>query len=365
MSEKRDYYEVLGLARDCSPDEIRKAYKQAALKHHPDRNQGDPSAEQKFKECSEAYSVLSDEQKRAAYDRFGHAGAGADFSGVGVNDILSHFQDMFSDFFGGMGGPFGGASGGRRRRPDRGQDVRIEVELTLEEAMRGSKREIPFRGRVPCEDCSGSGAEPGTAPTTCTQCRGSGQVTAQRGFIMFSTPCARCGGAGTFIASPCGTCRGSGGVERERRVIVTFPAGIDTGQRLRVQSQGMPGPGDAPPGDLYVEVQIAPDERFERHAENLGTRLRISFATASLGGKSEIPLPDDTRVTLDIPAGTQPGSVLVVRNKGMPRLDRSGRGDLHVLVDVVVPTKLSKQAKKLLKELEEELGGSEAEAYAS
>jgi molecular chaperone DnaJ len=364
MSEKRDYYEVLGLARECTVEEIRKAYKQSALKHHPDRNQGDPSAEQKFKECSEAYSVLSDEQKRATYDRFGHAGlgGGTDFSGVGVNDILSHFQDMFSDFFGGMGGQ---QAGGRRRRPERGQDVRIEVELTLEDAMRGNKREIPFRGRAPCDDCSGSGAQPGTSPTTCTACRGSGQVTAQRGFIMFSTPCARCGGAGSFIPNPCGTCRGSGSIERERRVIVTFPAGIDSGQRLRVQNQGMPGPGNAPPGDLYVEVQLAPDERFERQGDNLGTRLRISFATASLGGKSEIVLPDDTRIDVDVPAGTQPGSVLVVRNKGMPRLDRGGRGDLHVLVDVLVPTKLSKQAKKLLKELEEELGGSEAEAYAS
>jgi molecular chaperone DnaJ len=274
---------------------------------------------------------------------------------------------MFSDFFGGAGGPFGGGgqAGGRRRRPDRGHDVRIEVELTLEDAMRGAKREVPVRGRAPCEDCSGSGAQAGSAPTACTQCRGTGQVTAQRGFIMFSTPCARCGGAGSFIQNPCGTCRGSGAVERQRRVIVTFPAGIDSGQRLRVQNQGMPGLGEMPPGDLYVDVQIAPDERFERQGDNLGTRLRVSFATASLGGKADLELPDGTHVTVDIPAGSQPGSVLMVRGKGVPRLDRSGRGDVHVLVDVMVPTKLSKQAKKLLKELEEELGDSEAEAYAS
>jgi molecular chaperone DnaJ len=370
MSEKRDYYEVLGLARDCSPDEIRKAYKQAALKHHPDRNPNDASAEQKFKEASEAYSVLSDEQKRATYDRFGHAGlgGGSDFSGAGVNDILNHFQDMFSDFFGGMGGPFGGGGGHSsrgRRRPDRGHDVRIEVELTLEDAMRGCKREVPVRGRAPCDDCKGSGAQAGSAPQPCTQCRGTGQVTAQRGFIMFSTPCARCGGSGTFIANPCGTCRGQGLVERQRRVIVTFPAGIDSGQRLRVPNQGMPGPGETPPGDLYVDVQLRPDERFERQGDTLGTRLRVSFTTASLGGKAELELPDDTRVSVDIEPGTQPGSVIVVRGKGMPRLDRSGRGELHVLVDLAVPTKLSKQAKKLLKELEEELGDSEAEAYAS
>jgi molecular chaperone DnaJ len=366
MSEKRDYYEVLGVARDCSSDDLRKAYRQAALRHHPDRNQGDSAAEARFKEASEAYSVLSDDQKRAAYDRFGHAGlgGGSDFSGAGVNDILNHFQDMFSDFFGGMGSPFGGGGGSRRRRQDRGQDVRVEVELTLEDSMLGCKREVPVHGRAACDDCGGTGAQAGTSPTSCQQCRGTGQVTAQRGFIMFSSPCARCGGTGSFIPNPCATCRGSGNVERQRRVIVTFPPGIDSGQRLRVPNQGMPGPNQTPAGDLYVDVQVSPDERFERQGDTLGTRLRISFATASLGGKSEIALPDDTKVSVDIAAGTQPGAVVVVRGKGMPRLDRSGRGDLHVLVEVTVPTKLSKHAKKLLKELEEELGNG-AEAHVS
>ena len=368
MSEKRDYYEVLGVPQTASADDIRRCYRQAALKFHPDRNPGDKSAEDKFKEATEAYSVLSDEQKKSAYDRFGHAGlggAGVDFSGVGVNDILNHFQDMFSDFFGGMGSPFGGGGSSRRRRQDRGQDVRVEVELTLEDSMLGCKREVPVHGRAACEDCSGTGAQAGTSPTSCQQCRGTGQVTAQRGFIMFSSPCARCGGTGSYIPNPCATCRGSGSVERQRRVIVTFPPGIDSGQRLRVPNQGMPGPNQTPAGDLYVDVQVAPDERFERQGDTLGTRLRVSFATASLGGKAEIALPDDSKVVVDVAAGTQPGAVVMVRGKGMPRLDRSGRGDLHVLVEVMVPTKLSKHAKKLLKELEEELGQGEAEASAA
>lgn len=364
MSEKRDYYEVLGVAQTASSDEIRRAYKQAALKHHPDRNAGDKAAEAKFKEATEAFSVLSDNEKRATYDRFGHAGlGGSDFSNVGMNDILSHFQDMFSDFFGGAGG-FGGQS--RRRRPDRGQDVGVNAELTLAEAMQGGKHEVTVRGAAPCDTCRGSGAKPGTSPSKCQQCRGSGQVTAQRGFIMFSSPCARCRGTGTFIAEPCETCSGAGAVERSRRVLVSFPPGIDSGQRLRVPGQGMPGPEGTPSGDLYVEVEVTPHPQFERHGDELGTRSRVSFATAALGGEVEITLPDDSAVTAKIPPGTQPGTVIAVNGKGMPRVDRSGRGNLHILVEVVVPAKLSKRAKKLIQELQEELGSGETpEAHAS
>jgi len=363
MSEKRDYYEVLGLSPNASADEIRKAYRQAALKYHPDRNPGDKSAEEKFKEATEAYSVLSDEQKRATYDRFGHAGlngAGVDFGGAGVSDILNHFQDMFSDFFGGFGG-FPGTQSSRRRQPQRGQDVRVTAEISLAEAMRGGKHEIEIRGLSPCDVCSGSGAKPGTAPSKCSACRGTGQVTAQRGFIMFSSPCARCRGTGTTISDPCDACRGSGNVERKRRVLVTFPAGIDSGQRLRVPSQGMPGPNGTPPGDLYVDVEIRRDERFERQGDDLGTRVRVPFTTATLGSEVTVTLPDDSTVTAQIAPGTQPGSVIVLRGHGMPRLDRSGRGDLHIIVDVQIPTKLSKRAKKLIKELEEELANTEPE----
>lgn len=359
MSEKRDYYEVLGVAREASDDEIRKAYRQSALKYHPDRNQGDAGAEAKFKEATEAYSVLSDREKRAAYDRFGHAGLGGggfDFNNAGVGDILSHFQDMFADFFGGGGG-FGGGGSRRRRTPERGQDVRVELTLSLAEALTGGKHEVSIRGAVSCETCGGSGARVGTKPETCTQCRGSGQVTAQRGFIMFSSPCARCRGTGQMIATPCETCRGQGAVEKQRKVLVNVPAGIDSEQRLRVPGQGMPGPANAPAGDLYVDIEVEADPRFERHGNDLGTRLTLSFAEAALGIATQLTLPDGREVVVKVEPGAQPGSVVMVKGEGAPRLDRGGRGDLHVMIGVQVPKKLSKNAKRLLQELESELKG--------
>jgi len=355
MSEKRDFYVVLGVSREASDDDIRKAYRQSALKHHPDRNPGDKAAEEKFKEASEAYAVLSDAEKRQAYDRFGHAGLNGAQGFDGMGDILSHFQDMFSDFFGGFGGQAQGG-GGRRKRAERGQDVRVEAVISLRDALLGGKHEINVSGAAPCETCHGVGAEPGTKTETCSQCRGSGQVTAQRGFIMFSSPCARCRGTGQYLPSPCKTCHGSGAVERQRKVLVAIPGGIDSGQRLRVPRQGMPGPEGVPPGDLYVDIEVETDPRFERQGADLGTRASISFAEAALGSKVEITMPDDTVVSADVAPGTQPNSILVVRGQGMPRLDRHGRGDLHVAVNVRVPTKLSKQAKKLLRELETELG---------
>jgi molecular chaperone DnaJ len=358
MSEKRDYYEVLGVSREASDDELKKAYRQCALKYHPDRNPGDQSAEDKFKEATEAYSVLSDGEKRGAYDRFGHAGLGAgfDFSGVGVGDILSHFQDMFSDFFGGFGGSQGfGQRGGGRQRQARGQDVRVQAVITLKDAMTGGKHEVAIRGAAPCEGCAGSGAKPGTKPETCPQCRGSGQVTAQRGFIMFSTTCNRCRGGGSVVRDPCDVCAGQGAVERQRRVLVNFPPGVDTGHRLRVPGQGMPGPANTPSGDLYVDVEVEADERFERHGDDLATRAAVTFSQAALGGSVEVELPDGSKVTADVAAGTQPSTVLRIRSQGMPRLDRKGRGDLHVVIGVEVPTKLSKRAKELVVELEEEL----------
>ncbi|HEY6079897.1 MAG TPA: molecular chaperone DnaJ [Polyangiaceae bacterium] len=360
MSEKRDYYEVLGVAREAGDDEIRKAYRQAALKHHPDRNQGNAEAETKFKEATEAYTVLSDGEKRAAYDRFGHAGLGGggfDFNNAGVGDILSHFQDMFADFFGGQSGGGGGAR--RRRQPDRGQDVRVELTLSLAEALTGGKHEVAIHGAAPCETCQGTGAKTGTKPETCSQCRGAGQVTAQRGFIMFSSPCARCRGTGQMIAVPCGDCRGQGAVESKRKVLVNVPAGIDSEQRLRVPGQGMPGPGGAPAGDLYVDIDVEVDQHFERHGNDLGTRLTLSFTEAALGTVTKLKLPDQREVTVQVDPGAQPGSVVVVKGEGVPRLDRGGRGDLHVMVGVRVPKKLTKNAKRLLQELEDELGESE------
>ena len=358
-ADKRDYYEVLGVAREAAADDIRKAYRQAALKHHPDRNPGDAAAEAKFKEATEAYSVLSDAEKRAQYDRFGHAGLGAgfDFSSAGVGDILSQFQEMFSDFFGGFGGQGFGNARQRDQRRTRGSDVRVLAQLALSDALTGGKHEAVIRGAQPCETCSGSGARPGTQPELCAQCRGTGQVTAQRGFIMFTTTCNRCGGRGHVVKEACNDCSGRGAVERERKVLVSFPAGIETGHRLRVPGQGMPGPKGTPSGDLYVDVEIEPHERFERHGDDLGTRVEIPFTEAALGTEVEVTLPTDQTLTAEVPAGTQPGQVITLRGKGVPRLDRSGRGDLHVVVSVTIPKRLSKRAKQLIEELDEELNG--------
>jgi molecular chaperone DnaJ len=350
MSSKRDYYEILGVAQDASDEDIKRSYRKAALKFHPDRNQGDKDAEVKFKEATEAYSVLSDKDKRATYDRFGHAGlqGGADFSGVGVGDIFSQFQDIFADFFGDQ-------NGRRGRRQARGADVRVDARITLRDSMVGVKHEVTVEGLAPCEGCKGSGAAPGTTPETCRTCQGQGQVATQRGFIMFSSTCPTCRGQGTLISTPCGSCSGRGAVERQRKVIVTFPPGIDSGQRLRVPGQGMPGPNGAPSGDLYVDVQIEPHPDFERDGADLVTRESISFVEASMGTEFDVVLPDGTEVAVEIPSGTQPGTVITARNQGMQHIGRRGRGDLHVVVNVHVPKKLSRKARKLFEELEEEL----------
>jgi len=367
MAEKRDYYEVLGLSREATDDDIRRAYRQLALKFHPDRNPNDKTAESKFKEATEAYSILNDKEKRSAYDRFGHAGIdgrqGFDFQGAGVGDILSHFQDLFSDFFGGGGG-FGG--GGRGRQQARGADVRVDATISLEEAISGTKHEVTVEGAAPCDDCKGSGAKPGTKPETCPQCGGAGQVGQQRGFIMFSSTCPRCRGRGQVIASPCAKCNGAGAVEKRRKVVVTLPAGIDAGQRLRVPGQGMPGPQGTPSGDLYVDVDIAPHPRFERQGYDLITKQKVSFSQAALGSELSVELPAGGAVTAKVPPGTQPGAVLSLQGKGIPHLDRHARGSVHIVVDIEVPKRLSKRAKKLLEELEQELtdGGSESRAEA-
>lgn len=363
MTDKRDYYEVLGVGKDASADEIRKAYKQAALKHHPDRNQGNKEAENLFKEATAAYSVLSDAEKRQAYDRFGHAGVdgrgGVDFSQAGMGDILSQFQDLFSDFFGGFGG-----SSRQGRGSDRGSDVQANAEISLRDAMTGTKKEVTVRGIAACDDCGGSGAAPGSRPERCNSCGGSGQVATQRGFLMFATTCPKCRGRGETISSPCGSCSGQGRVERQKKVLVSIPAGIDTGQRLRVPHQGMPGRAGTQAGDLYVDVHVGEDPKFQREGSDLATQMPVSFSVATLGGRASVELPDGTQTIVHIEPGTQPGTVIKVRGFGMPKLEqRGGRGTLHVVVSVIVPKKLSKKAKKLLEELTRELDeGSEAQS---
>lgn len=349
MSQKRDYYEVLGVAKDASADDIRKAYRQAALKNHPDRNPGDSEAEARFKEATEAYQVLSEDDKRSRYDRFGHAGLEG-MADVGGGDIFSHFQDIFSEFFGGFGG-----AGGRRRGPGRGQDVRLQQRLSLKEALCGCKREVSLRTPVACEECGGTGAKPGTKRKQCGTCNGMGQVSTSRGFVMFTQTCPECAGEGSVVKTPCTTCNGAGMTEKARKVVVTFPAGVDGGQRLRVPGQGMPGQQGGPPGDLYVDIELAPDERFERDGLDLVTRATVPFAEAALGGSVALQLPDETSVTIDIPAGTQPGEVVTVKGKGAPRIDGRGRGSLQVVVQVEVPRGLSSRARELLTELDVEL----------
>lgn len=368
MSEKRDYYEVLSVDRGASSDDIRKAYKREALKHHPDRNPGDAAAEEKFKACNEAYQVLSDDEKRRIYDQFGHAGleGGGGFEGVG--DVFAHMQDLFAEMFSGGGfGGFGGGGGGRRQA--RGGDLRMQARLTLREAAFGVKREVTVHAPVRCDDCSGTGAKAGTKPETCGHCRGSGHVSNARGFVMFTTPCPKCQGQGVVIKHHCKTCEGRGAVEKARKVVVAFPAGIDAGQRLRVPGQGMPGPMGAPAGDLYVEIDVEEDTRFERDGTDLVTRFHVSFADAALGAEVRVPALGDAETTeaqptvpLKIPAGTQSGSVFTIKNQGIPRLDGRGRGSLVGVVQVDVPTGLSARAKELILELQEELAPTSAAA---
>lgn len=357
MSEKRDYYEVLGVARDISTEDLRKAYRQAALKNHPDRNPGDAEAEARFKEVTEAYQVLSDDEKRARYDRFGHAGLeGAPDMG---GDIFSHFQDIFSEFFGGAGGP------GRqqaRRGPARGHDIRVQQRLTLKDAILGCKREVSLRTPNPCEECSGTGAKAGTKRKTCGACGGQGQISTSRGFVMFTQTCPECSGEGSVVKTPCPSCSGHGVVEKTRKVVVSFPAGIDAGQQLRVPGQGMPGQQGGPQGDLYVVVDLAPHERFERDAYDLVTRAPVSFADATLGGSVELELPDETTAKVEIPPGTQPNSVVTVKGKGVPRVDGRGRGALQVIIQVEIPTELSARAKELVAELSAELSKHKGKA---
>ncbi|MEZ4312187.1 MAG: molecular chaperone DnaJ [Polyangiaceae bacterium] len=354
MSEKRCFYEVLGLSREASNDDIRKAYRRAALESHPDRNPGNAEAEARFKEVSEAYQVLSDDEKRARYDRFGHAGIdGSSMPDFGGADIFSHFQDVFSEFFGMGGGGMGGRP--KRRGPARGQDIRVQQRLTLKEAFLGVKREVALHTPATCETCQGEGAKPGTKRKQCGVCGGSGQVSSHRGFVMFTQTCPECSGQGSVVKTPCETCRGAGSVQKNRKVLVSFPPGIDGGQRLRVPGQGMPGSQGGPPGDLYVDVELIPDDRFQREGPDLLTRASITFTEAALGAQATVQLPDDTTLTVDVPPGTQPGEVIPLKGKGVPRVDGRGRGTLHVEIQVNVPTSLTTRARDLLHQLQEEL----------
>jgi molecular chaperone DnaJ len=343
---RRDYYEVLGVARTATEAEIKKAYRKLAMQHHPDRNPGDTAAEESFKEAAEAYAVLADADKRAAYDRFGHAGVN---QGASQGFDPSIFSD-FGDIFGGLGDIFGFGGGRSSRGPRRGADLRYDLEITFEESATGTETSLRIPREETCETCRGSGAAAGSGPETCPQCRGLGQVRYQQGFFTVARTCGQCRGAGRIIAKPCPTCRGNGRVTQERQLTVKIPAGIATGQRIRATGEGEHGSQGGPPGDLYIIVHVAEHPVFRREDDDLHCELSIGFPTMALGGSVKVPTLDGEE-SLTIPEGTQSGSTFRIRGKGVPNVSGRGKGDLYVSVKVAVPKKLTRDQKKVLDEL--------------
>ena len=346
MTNKRDYYEVLGVSRDASDGDLKSAYRKLALKYHPDRNPGDKEAEDKFKEAAEAYEVLQDAQKRRIYDQYGHQGLeGSGFSGFGgFEDIFSNFGDIFEDFFG-----FGGKRGGQRSRVRRGNDLRYDIELGFLEAAFGTEKEITVSKHTTCDTCNGSGCEAGTSPENCPTCGGRGQVTRTQGFFTVSTTCPTCNGQGQHITHPCPDCRGTGTVRESKKVMLRVPAGVDSGSRLRLTGEGEAGSFGGPPGDLYVFIRVEPHEFFQRNDTDVICRIPITFVQAALGDKINVPTLESEK-ELTIPAGTQPGAIFRFPHEGIPSLRTKRRGDQIIQVDVKTPTHLNKKQEGLLKE---------------
>jgi molecular chaperone DnaJ len=355
----RDYYEILGVTRECDGGALKGAFRKLAMEHHPDRNGGCEDATSRFKEINEAYSVLSDPQKRAAYDRFGHAGVNGNGNGNGAGgpggfggDVHDIFNDVFGEVFGDM---FGG--GRRSRGPARGQDLRYDLEITLEQAYAGSEVEITIPAAMTCEPCDGSGAKPGTSPTTCGSCGGQGRVRATQGFFSVERTCPRCGGAGKLVLDPCLECHGKGQVRRERTLQVRIPAGVDDGARIRLAGEGEPGARNGPRGDLYIFLSVRPHELFERDGLDLLCTVPVHMSTAVLGGEIEAPClmggencDGECKVTVKVPEGTQTGRTVRVRGRGMPSLRSRERGDLVVELFVETPTKLTARQRELMRE---------------
>lgn len=346
----QDFYSVLGVDRGADAAAIKSAFRRAAMKYHPDRNQGDTAAEQKFKEVNEAYECLSDPQKRAAYDRYGHAafknGGGAGANGFHGGFDASAFSDVFEDLF----SDIMGARGARARGPGRGADLKYALEISLEEAFVGKKASITVPGSVSCETCEGSGAKKGTGPTTCGACRGAGRVRVQQGFFTLERSCPACGGEGRVIADPCTDCSGQGRVHKERTLMVDIPAGIESGTRIRLAGEGEAGPRGGPEGDLYIFVDVRKHDLFERDGPDLYCTAPIPMTTAALGGDVEGPTIEGGRVSIAIPEGTQTGRRFRIRGKGMSRLNQKGRGDMIVEIEVETPVNLTARQKELLRE---------------
>ena len=355
---KRDYYEVLGVEKNAGDDELKKAYRKLAMKYHPDRNPGDRAAEEKFKEANEAYEVLTDPQKRQVYDRHGHEGLQRGGAGAGGFGGAGGFSDIFGDVFADI---FGGA-GGRSSGPRRGSDLRYMIELTLEQAVFGTTESIRIPTWSDCEPCNGNGSADGKKPQTCPTCKGSGQVRVQQGFFVLQQTCSHCRGRGTTITDPCKTCRGAGKVKREKTLEVKIPAGVDTGDRIRLTGEGEPGDKGAPSGDLYVQVNVKPHDFFERDGNDLYGNVPISIVTAALGGKLEVPTLDG-RAEIEIPEGTQSGKQFRLRGKGVRSVRSSGVGDLYCTVLVETPVRLSKAQKEILREFGKTLEGKDGGAH--
>lgn len=360
---KRDYYEILGVSRDAQPDVIKKAYRKLAMECHPDKNPGDKAAEDRFKEAARAYEVLSDPNKRARYDRFGHQGVDGPGGGGGgghqfhdVGDIFEAFGDIFGDFFGQQQGRGGGRGRSQSRR---GADLRYVMEIDLKDVLESSQKPITFESEDDCKVCSGTGAEAGSTAETCPDCGGRGQVVRSQGFFSMATTCGRCRGQGTIIKNPCKNCKGRGRVAIEKKLLVTVPAGVDNGTQLRMTGEGEPGSRGAPAGDLYVEIRVRPDKRFEREGSHLYAQLEISYLQALLGGEVEVETLKGKK-TVQIPKGAQYGDQLKISGEGLPSLRGARVGDLIYLLKIVFPKKLSRDEEKLLRQIAEIKGHSGA-----
>ena len=355
---KRDYYDILGVAKNASDDDIKKAYRKLAMKHHPDRNQGDGAkkAEEKFKEAKEAYEILSDAGKRAAYDQFGHAGVDPSMGGgrggpgpEGFGGFAEAFGDIFGDIFGGGGG--GGRRGGGQQ-VYRGADLSYAMEVTLEEAARGKETQIRIPSWESCETCHGSGAKPGTSAKACPSCHGAGTVHLRQGFFSIQQTCPHCRGSGKIIPEPCSACSGAGRIKRQKTLEVKIPAGINEGMRIRSAGNGEPGTNGGPPGDLYIEIRVKPHEVFERDGDDLHCTVPVGLTTAALGGTVEVPTLDG-KAEIELPEGTQHGKTFRLRGKGIKGIRSSYPGDLYCHVGVETPVKLTEHQRKLLRELDE------------
>ena len=356
---KRDFYEVLGVERSASAEEIKKAYRRKAKELHPDRNADDPGAEAAFKEVNEAYEALKDADKKAAYDRFGHAafeggmGGGPRGPRGGMHpgaDFSSAFSDVFEDLFGDFMG--GGRGGGARQRASRGSDLRYNLRVTLEEAYSGVQKSIRVPSLAGCDECNGTGAEGGAEPVSCPTCGGMGKVRAQQGFFTIERTCPTCGGLGQIVKNPCKSCRGAGRVEKQRTLSVNIPAGVETGTRIRLSGEGEAGLRGGPPGDLYIFIEVREHALFQRDGQDLHCRVPISFAAAALGGEVEVPTIDGGRSRVKVPAGSQTGKQMRLRGKGMPALRGGGQGDMRLELVVETPVNLTAKQKELLREFE-------------